>query len=165
MRHLKNFVKPKEVKFRSKMSHWPKIPHRYAFWIEISATCYIFWNCKFRISIHNFFSTNHIVFWFIKVTNSLNRYTGLEKLLLIGQYIIVIPELVLDSLVLGKIWILKKKYTYICCFEKIPLRNFTFLVTQPSHIQASTLISDFPDRIVFWEFSLWMQGHQNVQKS
>ena len=29
MRHLKNFVKPMEVKLRSKMSHWPKIPHRY----------------------------------------------------------------------------------------------------------------------------------------
>ena len=25
----KKFVKPMEVKLRSKMSHWPKIPHRY----------------------------------------------------------------------------------------------------------------------------------------
>ena len=30
MRNLKKFVKPMEVKLRSKMSHWPKIPHRYA---------------------------------------------------------------------------------------------------------------------------------------
>ena len=25
----KKIVKPMEVKLRSKMSHWPKIPHRY----------------------------------------------------------------------------------------------------------------------------------------
>ena len=30
MRHLKKIVLPMEVKLRSKMSHWPKIPHRYA---------------------------------------------------------------------------------------------------------------------------------------
>jgi len=29
MRHLKKFVKPMEVKLRKKMSHRPKIPHRY----------------------------------------------------------------------------------------------------------------------------------------
>ena len=29
VRHLNKFVKPMEVKLRSKISHWPKIPHRY----------------------------------------------------------------------------------------------------------------------------------------
>ena len=29
MRHLKRFLKPMEIKLRSKMSHWPRIPHRY----------------------------------------------------------------------------------------------------------------------------------------
>ena len=29
MRHLKKFVKPMEIKLRSKMSHWPEIPSRY----------------------------------------------------------------------------------------------------------------------------------------
>ena len=32
MRHLKKFLKPMEVKLRSNMSHWPKIPHRYGYY-------------------------------------------------------------------------------------------------------------------------------------
>ena len=35
MRHLKKFVKPMVVKLRSKMSHWPNIPRRYASNIDL----------------------------------------------------------------------------------------------------------------------------------
>ena len=39
MRNLKPFVKPMEIKLRSKMSHWPKIPHKYAC-IFVSYNCF-----------------------------------------------------------------------------------------------------------------------------
>ena len=80
-KHLKKFVKPMKVKLRIKMSHWPKIPHRYAgppklltFWCH---THYCFMRkstehswFRQKMSLYRILSLNILVL-FSKINNGL----------------------------------------------------------------------------------------------
>ena len=58
MRRLKKFVKSIEVKLRSKMSHWPKISHRYAFALRMPSWTNTITTKKKVLLLHTLVSLN-----------------------------------------------------------------------------------------------------------